>query len=227
MLCDTDAATRATIYQDNPSDNLGIQVERMHNAECVRLPLTRDIGLKIYAKSANRVRFEVSFTKRISQVAARAGVPSSADIVVKLMGLRIAASQRLQQTWRPLMQRAQADDGSTGIVADIIDLFDSFNAIVEEPHQRTLMTSLLATGGVVETTPGSEGQASIAPRRVCRELERRGIVSRSQVRRRGPRFYALNARYRRLFDTLQSATTSLPLDADQGANPNGQAHQRG
>jgi hypothetical protein len=178
-------------------------VYRIGNAECVRLTVNKEIGLKIYAKEAtNRVRFEIEFTKKIHRSfrsPSRAGYRTS--LQDQLKALRVPAAKHIQRTWNEVMQFIAIEDNAT----DICDFMARLNRCVPEENRRKMVSTLANLRRLAETVPGG-----IAPPTVCQALEREGILIRTRVRKRSEPQYALAPSWSRMFDRLLDRNDAPP-----------------
>jgi hypothetical protein len=182
-----DNATRFTVYQSG-------------NAECVKLKVNNEIGLKIYAKeAANRVRFEIEFTKKISRSFRSRRTMSLYD---QLKALREPASKHVQRTWNEVMKFIAIEDNAT----DLCDFMARLNRCVPEENRRVIVSLLANHRRLSETAP--EG---FAPSTVCEALERAGILIRTRIRKRAPQAqYALAPSWSRMFDRLLDRDDAPP-----------------
>ncbi|MCI0755732.1 hypothetical protein [Teichococcus vastitatis] len=162
------------------------------NTRWTRLPLTKDIAMKTYAKTIDRVRCEISFDARTNQEVRRLRRPSQ-DVLEVLSSLRHAASRRMQLAWSAMMTDCPLTDETT----DLIDFVEHLARAVPEERRRCLLTILVNHRGITETD-----SASHVPRSICLALEREGIVGRARARRGAGRRYALTLRYSRMVDRL-------------------------
>lgn len=187
------------VFQSRPamaSSTINLGGDR--NARWLKLPLTEEIDLKVYAKMLDRIRVELTYHGGIRRHAQRAcgshiATRCNSAVVETLLSLRGAASIRLTQAWDAIMALYRPFEGT----GEICDFMCRLNSAVEEDNRR-LMLSLLANHRGVTATDAS-GVASPA---VCRALERKGVLQRIRPCNRAPARYALAPRYSEMFDRL-------------------------
>jgi hypothetical protein len=181
------------------------------NARWLKLPLTEEVDLKVYAKTVDRVRVELTYHGGIRRHAQRAGgrrvaTGCNSDVVETLLSLRDGASNRLTNVWDTVMTLYRPHEGT----GEICDFMRRLNRAVEEGN-RQLMLSLLANHRGVTVTDAT-GFASLA---VCRALESEGILQRVHPRNRAPARYALAPRYSEMFDRLTDRQDAVTVTREQ------------
>ncbi|MEM9630370.1 MAG: hypothetical protein AAGA50_03530 [Pseudomonadota bacterium] len=177
---------------DAPVERDGAQ-----NARWVKLPLTKAIDLKFYAKTGDRVRCEVTYKGRdgrLDQIVRRRLGRDRWTWEDALEALVHDASERIQTAWTTIMDNTSFRDQT----ADLADFMGRLNECVPDENRRLMLSFLLNHRRVSETLP--EG---IAPRSVCTALCRVGILRRSRLRHGGGTNYALSPDYVAMFDRLQ------------------------
>lgn len=181
-----DDATKAGLWR-------GTEAERNTTGGC--LDITKDIRLKVYAKTAYTIRFEVvlSGSSRITQVLRHSKSSPNAEIVDRLQALRAEAVKQIRKTWATIMDVTAQGDAT----ADMFDFMARLNSKVPERNQR-LVLSLLGNQRRLTATP-AEG---VAPDTVCRSLVRAGILIEAGIVTRGPARYALAPAWSAMFDRL-------------------------
>lgn len=162
------------------------------NANWVKLSLTSDIRLKIYAKTADRIRFEISYDKGIAVEVERYSDQPNDTAFGRLAGLKQAAARRLHSAWDEI-RLAMSPSSET---AKIYEFMALMNSSVPE-HNIGLMLDRLATEGTLSAT----GDNGFAPRAVCEALVSVGVLRKIRTRARG-RTYALTDSYREMFAEL-------------------------
>lgn len=176
---------------DAPVERAGTQ-----NARWVKLPLTKAIDLKFYAKTADRVRCEITYKGRggrLDQVVRRRLDRASRGWDETLEVLVQDASERIQSVWTTIMEYTSFRDRTS----DLADFMGRLNDCVPDENRRLMLSLLLNHRHVTETLP--EG---IAPRSVCTALCRAGILRRTRLRHSGGVNYALSPEYVIMFDRL-------------------------
>lgn len=189
---------RAVIKADGDATlNYPLSLGGHRNLHWVKLRLTNDTDLKIYAKTADRIRVEVTFLNRISQFAGRSGVPAphTRDALWSIGALRTCAANALQPVWQAIQSLPRPPDSA----ADLMEFLSLLNSAVPEQNRRTLLL-LLAHHHSVNTT-SSDGVASEA---VCRRLASLGVLYRIRGRRNLGTRYVLADRYMSLLSSLAS-----------------------
>lgn len=187
---------RAVIKADGDATlNYPLSLGGHRNLHWVKLRLTNDIDLKIYAKTADRIRVEVTFLKRISQFASRSGVPAphTRDPLWTLGALRNYATNALQPVWQAIQSLPRTSDSA----ADLVEFVSLLNSAVPEQNRRTLLLLLAHHHSVNATT--SDGVASEA---VCRRLASLGVLYRIGGRRNVGTRYVLADRYMALLGSF-------------------------
>lgn len=171
-----------------------VEIGGTANARWVKLSLTEDIDAKVYAKTHDRVRVEITYTDQVKQVAQRAGAPRNDGPIAKLMALNTDAARRLETFWNALMT---LDASAT----DVCEFMARLNRAVPDDNRR-LMLSLIANSRGVTVT-AAEGFGSPV---VCRALVREGILIPIRTRQRGEARFALTPTWSGMFDRLLDRT---------------------
>jgi hypothetical protein len=171
------------------------------NARWMKLPLTADIDAKVYAKTHDRVRVEITYTSRVEQAAERAGVARTGSTIAKLMTLNTDAARRLETFWDALMTLDALDASAT----DVCEFMARLNRAVPEGNRR-LMLSLIANNRGVTAT-AKEG---FAPPAVCRALVREGILTPARARQHAEARFALTPAWSGMFDRLLDRADASP-----------------
>lgn len=161
------------------------------NAEWLKLGLTDTIALKVYAKSRDRIRFEITYNKNIGQL----GFPPHATIVDKLMRLSEDAARRVQRFWRGIAPVLRETPG----YGDLLTFMGKLNRHVPTDNIPIIL-ELLAYRRVLART----GPAGAAPANVCRALVGAGIIEKTGLRSRS-KTYRLAPEYQRMFDEMTVA----------------------
>lgn len=174
-----------------------IEREGEQNARWVKLPLTAAIDLKIYAKTSDRVRCEITYKGkkgRLAQVVRRrlGRIGWTWDEALEV--LVQDASERIQETWAAIMEYTSFREQA----ADLADFMGRLNECVPDENRRLMLSLLLNHQHVTETLPDG-----IAPRSVCTALCRAGILRRTRLRHGGGTNYALSPEYVDMFNRLQ------------------------
>ena len=177
--------------------------EAQRNVTAGYLSLTKDIRLKVYAKTAYTVRFEVVFSgsSRITQALKRLGHSSDTDIVARLQGLRAEAVKQISKAWATIMDVTREANAK----ADMFDFMARLNRKVPEQNRRVVM-SLLGNQRRLTATPAG----GVAPDAVCRGLVRVGILREAGIVTRGPARYALAPEWSEMFDRLLGRSDAAP-----------------
>jgi hypothetical protein len=172
-----------------------VGTENTRNATVGYLNLTKSIRLKVYAKTAKKIRIEVIFSEssRISQILRRLGLLPSAGIVEKLLVLRNEAVKQLHKAWTTIM--VVTHDGNAA--ADLFDFMSKLHSRVPEENRRTMLSLLGNQRRLTATPPGG-----LAPEAVCKGLVREGVLIPAGIVTRGPSCYALAPPWSAMFDRL-------------------------
>lgn len=165
------------------------------NAVTVYLGLTDCIRLKVYAKDANRIRFEIVFSEaaRITQINKRLGLSHQDSFCDRLMRLRVEAVKQMSKVWETVMHVTREAEGTV----KMLDFMALIGRLVPAQHQRLLL-SKLGNDRRVTATPA----AGFAPDPVCRALLKEGVLVKAGIVTRGPARYALAPRWSGMFDDL-------------------------
>ena len=158
------------------------------NARTITLPVARNIHVVIYAKTQDRLRFEVRYLDDVRGTVARHrrgptdpletircamqnAVERLATVTDALAGLMVEAPASYADLKRGLWSVLWACEG-------------------DQSSADALLTPLLVDQAVTETGPGG-----LAPRRVLQRLRARGVVQRVRVRHGGAARWALTPTY--------------------------------
>ncbi len=190
------AAAPAAIWRRG---KVPLESGRTGNADWMLVPLTKEIKLRIYAKTLNRVRFEVCYTDagRIRQESKRRqrDIPRG-DLTAILAAMPGAAAERLHGFWRGVMAYSALPSPAT---TDALDFLDRLDQAVPRDRRRQLM-SLLANGRGI--TP----DAVLFPESICIAMERAGLVTKAErIRNRASPRYYLAPTFSAMFDRLLRA----------------------
>jgi hypothetical protein len=154
------------------------------NCLSVTLPLNKEVSLVLYAKTLDRLRFEVRYTKNVRGIGARdcrGPVPATS-----ILGMvQDDAAKRTRRVAEAL--REVAGSGEFERVA-LLDLEAALLQATDGDHEaaRQLLRPLLHVGAVSRTVPDG-----IAPPEVLERLEDQGVLRRIRVRHGGVPRYVL------------------------------------
>lgn len=173
------------------------------NCPSITLHITKDIDIAIYAKTMQRVRFEVRYRSDVSEHANhrnQRGQPST--LATLLQGLRPDAMAKLNRLLRGLKMYANTSNERASIF-DVVDA--AYRATgMDARRARDLMDALGNLGGVTETGP-----TGIAPPSVVRALVQAGVLTRQALRHgnadRAGRRFALTPRFAPLAPAMIAA----------------------
>lgn len=172
--------------------NLPILSGGSANSEWVRLPLSKDASLTVYAKTSTRLRWEIKYQDGLAEDARRYAGVLTGNIVSVLMAGCCGAGRRMRNIWSYFLSALAFDVESS----EIFTFMSKLNSAVPEKN-RHIVLSLLGTRRNITAT-GSEG---IAPPSVCKALVRSGVLRPARLRNRG-RVYALAPQFDQMFDQL-------------------------
>jgi hypothetical protein len=160
------------------------EIEEGHdqNSNSVTLHLGRGIQFCVYAKTADRVRFEMRYLADVRDNAARS-LHGPVNILTILEAAREDAARRMTRIRETLaMTLAPTSFDRRHLMDFLRELLYACDGDRDAAEQ--LMEGLVNFGGVTQTPAGG-----IAPPEALRRLERRRIIRRLRVRARGaPRF---------------------------------------
>jgi hypothetical protein len=166
------------------------------NVRWIKLPLTQAISLKVYAKTADRVRCEITFSGdrgRIGQLLQRGSGANRSNPVEVLDALRLGAAGRLQRAWGTIMRLTGFSDET----AHLLDFVERVDRSVPSSSRRAVFSLLFNHGGVAQT-----GDDGLMPASVCRALCREGILVETTLRQRAGKSFALTPTYARVCQIL-------------------------
>jgi hypothetical protein len=189
---------------------------REQNAVWVVIHLRKDIALKVYAKTHDRVRFEVQFTQRgrINDLLKSRAVSGSDSLADKLTALNDIASKKLRDVWDTVMTVARpALTTSAREFEDEFAFMAALNSTVPAGNRTIVLRLLLRSRGIAATPEGG-----IAPDPICRALVRKGLLVRTQATNRG-RFYAVAPRFWAMMDRSRSTSPLTELMRSQSPAP--------
>lgn len=160
-----------------------------HDAVQVRLPLTVDIELSIYAKTFERVRFEVRYRRPIRQLASRCGA-SGGNVLGDLGAVRSDAASRVAGVWRAIAPAFHAAEKA----GDLFDFIDKLRRADLGEETRLLISLLGNNRGLTECS---------VPLATIKTLVRLGVLDpRVSLRHGGPKRYPLAVKWSLMFDIL-------------------------
>jgi len=165
------------------------------NAESFKLGLNATTDLKVYAKSRDRIRFEVTYTKNIGQIR----FAPHATLEDKLVQLTENAARRVQRFWRGVAPALIETPG----YGDMLTFMAKLNRHVPAENIPVIL-ELLANRRVLART----GPAGAAPAGVCRALEHAGIIEKTDLRSQS-KTYRLAPDYQKMFDEMALAGNLL------------------
>jgi len=146
------------------------------NVRWLSLSLPNGVKVKAYAKTDQRVRFEVSFSKRVSQEANR-HANGDRTFVEKLLALTRSAEPRMARAFKPIMERMAPHPPA----AELVDFLLRINSAVPEVARAQLLRLLINHRALVPSPQ--------IPISVCEALCRTGVLRRSRVAHRdSPQF---------------------------------------
>lgn len=173
------------------------------NGDCflVSVPLTETRKLVVYAKTANRIRFEVRRHGR----ARYTGMPPDLSQAGRICA--IVAHEREKAIgicrWQAEVG-PQFDEPQRAYVGDLIELVSKIVRACDgiEPAIRTVLARLMSDGGI------SVGLEPTISHEIITKLEKAGVLKRVRLRRRETnmtRRYGLSENFRDLRETLDQA----------------------
>ncbi len=163
-----------------------------HNSRWLTLALLNGVRIKVYAKSDQRVRFEVTFTKRIGQEAARQA-DGRGSLPRRLIALTDSAERRMVAAFAPIALRA----AERPQIGELVDFLSAINSTTPA-EARLQLLRLLVNHGAVTPSP----RISLS---VCQALCRAGVLRRSSLARRDIPQFDLTPAYQALVQTMTSA----------------------
>ncbi|GEL41773.1 hypothetical protein MEX01_23640 [Methylorubrum extorquens] len=103
------------------------------NAVTVYLGLTDCIHLKVDAKDANRIRFEIVFSEaaRITQINKRLGLSHRDSFCDRVMRLRVEAVKQMSKVWETVMHVTREAEGTVAM----LDFMALIGRLVPPQHQ--------------------------------------------------------------------------------------------
>lgn len=177
------------------------RITREGDSILIAIPQRSDLDLIIYAKTRDRVRFEMRYRKSLTQTLRRRPITSSESPLLPWFDrLHDHASEALQwEEIRSLMPQ--------GLSSDPIDLFTAFvdgvrlacEDVGRVEDYATVLTFLLESGGM------SAGGEMDPQGSLIRALEKRKLLLRVRVRSRGrniPRRWMIHPKYEPLLTRL-------------------------
>jgi hypothetical protein len=181
------AASDMTIRHYLPADRLeeGMSL----NARSVTLKLTNTVHLCIYAKTRDRIRFEVRYLSAVQGTVARHLRGQQPNILEILEEAMSDAANRLNTVNRALTQiMTDAPVDWQRLINFMAELLWACGS--DYDRARALLSPLVIDQAVCETVPGG-----LAPRAVMQRLHDRRIVERVRVRHGGPVRWRLTPPY--------------------------------
>jgi hypothetical protein len=146
------------------------------NVRWLSLSLPNGVKVKAYAKTDRRVRFEVSFSKRVGQEANR-HANGDRTFVGKLLALTQSAEPRMARAFEPIIERMAPHPPA----AELVDFLLRINSAVPDVARAQLLRLLINHRALVPSPQ--------IPISVCEALCRTGILRRSRVAHRdSPQF---------------------------------------
>ena len=172
--------------------NLPIQSGGTANSEWVKLPLSKEIALTIYAKTPTRLRWELKYQDGLAEDARRyAGVLTGNSVAVLMAGCH-GAGQRMRNIWSSYRSNVTIPAERS----EIFTFMSKLNSAVPEENREIVLSLLGARRNITATGPHG-----FAPPSVCRALVRAGILRPARLRNR-VRVYALTTQFNQMFDEL-------------------------
>lgn len=186
-----------------PSRKRPISVERELGAIAVRIPLPGDVTVVVYAKSRDRLRFEVRYSKNLPDMVRSKMQSSGRTLVQWFNAIREHAASRLR--WSDLHQRLQPQhvltvDALTELTLAVADAATG----KRKPKRNAIIRELLLHGAITATS--SDGEA---PFGILDRLARRGVLEHVPLLSRDAKIgrrFRLSARYTGLATALQHAS---------------------
>lgn len=190
---------------EHESPDMTWQVDR--NAPCLKLDLgVKGVKLVIYAKTFDRVRFEIRYNGKVRERIR--GRISAASLPRNVRGVRSLLQPTIEDAHRRLQRVFQRLPDLDYSARCDFQAFVEFLADIAEacherdmPHDMVRLLSLLASNGSIEAIVGSPDHV------LCQDLESRGILieQRAVQNTRGFRRYCLNTRYANVLRATISA----------------------
>jgi hypothetical protein len=190
-------------------------VEEAHDRNCqsVTFPLSREVQFCIYAKTLDRVRFEIRYLSDVRGNAAR-GMRGGTDAFAVLEAARVDAARRMTRITETLAAMlAPASFDRRHLMAFMRELLRACEG--DHDQADALMEALVNAGGVSETAA-----TGVARKTVVRRLERRGVLRQVRVRARAVPRFVLAPPYSALRRGLLSILPEQRALAEEGLGAN-------
>lgn len=168
-----------------------------HNAVSYRVHLSKrpPLALSIYAKTPDRVRFEVQYEGRISRAVPYKG---EEDLVQRLLLIRSDACRRLQQALVPLVRDSSASANARHVMTDLLAKISAACAASRLDYS-VLLNLLISTRRLVKPVAG-------VPDSVLMELVRQRVIQPHSRSRTEPRdHYVVAPQYQWVLERLDQA----------------------
>ncbi len=196
-----DAVQAACYYGQAAQARTGKDVARVayfeHNAVSYRVRLGKrpPLALSIYAKTPDRVRFEVQYEGRISRAVPYKG---EEDLVERLLLIRSDACQRLRKVLAPLVRDSSASTDARRAMTDLLACI-SAACVGTRTKQSTLLNLLISARRIVKPVAG-------VPDTVLAELVRLEVMElRARSRMEPQEHYVVRPRYQWVLARLAEA----------------------